>query len=62
MIHISWTGFGNELTMGRVSALTNTKRTFLEKRCGKASKWNLPHQIGDKKENKMERIVTTLCT
>lgn len=34
MIHISWAGFGNELTMGRVSALTNMKRTFLEKRCG----------------------------
>lgn len=34
MIHISWAGFGNELTMGRVSALTNMKTTFLEKHCG----------------------------
>lgn len=34
MIYISWAGFGNKVTMGRVSALTNMKKTFLEKRCG----------------------------
>lgn len=29
MIYTSWAGFGNKVTMGRVSAVTNMKKKFL---------------------------------